>query len=70
MNFNRAGIKKDDNGLPLSEENFEEAIKAVNFAITPSAVPEKIIDLLSDERCINLTTKVNKNSYAIIFTQS
>lgn len=40
------------------EENFEEAIKAVNYAILPSTIPTNIREILDDDSCINLTSKV------------
>nr|CAD7442558.1 unnamed protein product [Timema bartmani] len=53
----RTGIYLDENGLPEPEENFEEAIKAVNYAISPTVVPQHIKEILDDECCINLTSK-------------
>jgi len=57
-----SGIRKDENGIPLSEENFEEAIRAVNSVVLPSKIPHHIREILDDSRCVNLTAKV------IIFT--
>lgn len=51
-------MKKDENGLPSAEENFEEAIKAVNYVLTSDEVPKEIVKLLTDDNCVNLTTKV------------
>ncbi|KAK7601866.1 hypothetical protein V9T40_009307 [Parthenolecanium corni] len=53
----RKGMKKDENGLPSAEENFEEAIKAVNYVLTSDEVPKEIVKLLTDDNCVNLTTK-------------
>ncbi|CAH1390420.1 unnamed protein product [Nezara viridula] len=53
----RRGIKVNEDGLPEAEENFEEAIKAVNFAVTPTIVPNDIKKILEDDCCINLTSK-------------
>uniref|UniRef100_A0A8D8T1H8 NEDD8-activating enzyme E1 regulatory subunit n=1 Tax=Cacopsylla melanoneura TaxID=428564 RepID=A0A8D8T1H8_9HEMI len=53
----RSGIRKDENGIPLSEENFEEAIKAVNFALLPTTVPSSVANILNDNCCVNLTSK-------------
>ncbi len=52
------GIKDDENGLPHAEENFEEAIRAVNYALTSDTVPSEISKLLNDDNCVNLTIKV------------
>lgn len=51
-------MKCDDNGLPHAEENFEEAIKAVNYALTSLTIPNEITKLLNDDFCVNLTMKV------------
>lgn len=32
------GIRKNENGVPEDEENFEEAIKNVNTALNPTKV--------------------------------
>uniref|UniRef100_A0A8D8Y2J9 NEDD8-activating enzyme E1 regulatory subunit n=1 Tax=Cacopsylla melanoneura TaxID=428564 RepID=A0A8D8Y2J9_9HEMI len=58
----RSGIRKDENGIPLSEENFEEAIKAVNFALLPTTVPSSVANILNDNCCVNLTSKVSRSS--------
>ncbi|XP_043288397.1 NEDD8-activating enzyme E1 regulatory subunit [Venturia canescens] len=52
-----SGIRKDENGSPIGEENFEEAAKAVNTSITTTKVPKSVMDILNDERCVNLTAK-------------
>lgn len=33
-----SGIRKNENGVPEDEENFEEAIKNVNTALNPTKV--------------------------------
>lgn len=50
-------IRKDEDGNPIEEENFEEAIKAINTSIGKTKVPKNVIDILNDEQCINLTAK-------------
>ncbi|CAB3370705.1 Hypothetical predicted protein [Cloeon dipterum] len=50
---------RDENGDPLEEENFEEAIRAVNAEIQPSIIPSNVTDILNDPCCINLTSKSN-----------
>uniref|UniRef100_A0A8D8Y056 NEDD8-activating enzyme E1 regulatory subunit n=1 Tax=Cacopsylla melanoneura TaxID=428564 RepID=A0A8D8Y056_9HEMI len=59
----RSGIRKDENGIPLSEENFEEAIKAVNFALLPTTVPSSVANILNDNCCVNLTSKLLCSRY-------
>lgn len=52
------GIKKDENGDPVAEENFDEAIKAVNTCISRTTVPSSAKEVLNDNSCINLNSKV------------
>lgn len=54
----RDGIRKDENGIPIGEENFEEAIRAVNTCIRHTTVSGGIKEILNDNSCINLTSKV------------
>ncbi|KAK6628877.1 hypothetical protein RUM43_002694 [Polyplax serrata] len=53
----RAGILKNDEGVPDMEENFEEAIRAVNTTIKFSVIPDNIKQILDDDACVNLTSK-------------
>lgn len=55
----RSGILKNDEGVPEMEENFEEAIKAVNSAVIPTIVPSNVKQILDDDACVNLTSKVS-----------
>ncbi|XP_053602903.1 NEDD8-activating enzyme E1 regulatory subunit-like [Plodia interpunctella] len=48
-------IRKDENGVPINEENFEEALKAVNTALVPTFLPVKIQELLYSSAATNLT---------------
>lgn len=59
--FIRSGIRKDEHGNPVDEENFEEAIRAVNTCIKESEVPSNIKDILNDPSCLNATAKVIRN---------
>ena len=52
------GIRKDENDFPMSEENFEEAIKAVNTCVCHTTVPSALKEVLNDNNCINLNEKV------------
>ena len=56
--FIRSGIRKDEHGKPVDEENFEEAIKAVNTCIKESKVPSSVMDILNDNSCLNVSAKV------------
>ena len=57
-NMIKNGIRKDEDGVPVDEENFEEAIRAVNTCICPTNVPYSITEVLNDNSCINLNAKV------------
>jgi hypothetical protein len=48
----------DEHGNPEAEENFEEAIRAVTSSIKSTVVPSHVRDILDDDSCINLTSKV------------
>ncbi|XP_059477620.1 NEDD8-activating enzyme E1 regulatory subunit [Neocloeon triangulifer] len=50
---------KDEQGDYYDEENFEEAIRAVNAEIQPSRIPNDVKDILNDPCCINLTSRSN-----------
>lgn len=53
----KEGIRRDENDTKNTEENFEEAIKAVNTTIGRTEVPDSVMAVLNDDRCINLTGK-------------
>jgi hypothetical protein len=61
MCCNLLGILRDDNNDPLEEENFEEAIRAVNAEIQPSRIPSDVREILDDPACVNLTSHVRNN---------
>ena len=64
----RTGMRKDEHGMPIGEENFEEAMKAVNATIGVTKVPKSVTDILNDERCVNLTAQVRtETSFFVIF---
>lgn len=48
-------IRRDENDIPINEENFEEAIRAVNTALMPTYLPVKIQELLYCSAATNLT---------------
>ncbi|XP_072745070.1 NEDD8-activating enzyme E1 regulatory subunit [Anoplolepis gracilipes] len=60
----KSGIRRDEHDSSNSEENFEEAMKAVNTCIRTSDIPDNIKNILNDDRCINLTAK--SSSFSII----
>uniref|UniRef100_I3J4P7 NEDD8-activating enzyme E1 regulatory subunit n=1 Tax=Oreochromis niloticus TaxID=8128 RepID=I3J4P7_ORENI len=53
----REGIRKNENGVPEDEENFEEAIKNVNTALNPTKIPSAVEDLFNSEQCKNITAQ-------------
>lgn len=55
-NLIRKGIRTNSEGVQEPEENFEEAIRAVNFALGPTNVPSDIKNILDDDCCVNLTS--------------
>lgn len=48
-------IRKNENDIPINEENFEEAIRAVNTALVPTYLPVNVQDLLYCTAATNLT---------------
>lgn len=48
-------IRRDENDVPINEENFEEAIRAVNTALIPTYLPVKSQELLYCSAATNLT---------------
>lgn len=52
------GMRRDKHDLSNSEENFEEAMKSVNKCVRVSDIPDNVINILNDDRCVNLTAKV------------
>ncbi|KAG9341361.1 hypothetical protein JZ751_019467 [Albula glossodonta] len=53
----RQGILKNENGDPVDEENFDEAIKNVNTALNPTQIASAVRDLLNEEQCTNITSQ-------------
>lgn len=50
----RAGVHKSEEGVMEEEENFEEAVKAVNTALNPTRIPSEVQRLFDDKECTNL----------------
>lgn len=53
----KEGMRREKNDTTNSEENFEEAIKAVNTCIGYTEIPDSVRNILNDDQCINLTAK-------------
>jgi amyloid beta precursor protein binding protein 1 len=58
LNICSLGIYVDEHGNPEAEENFEEAIRAVTSSIRTTVVPSHVKDILEDDSCVNVTSKV------------
>ena len=48
---------KNEDGVPEDEENFDEAIAAVNTAFASNEIPSQIKEILENEKCVNLNPK-------------
>lgn len=53
----RAGILKNEDGVPEMEENFDEAINRVNTALVPTKVPSAVSALFEDDKCNNIDSE-------------
>lgn len=53
----RQGVRINDKGIPMEEENFDEAIKSVNTALVPTSIPSTVAKLFNSSFCTNLTPK-------------
>ncbi|XP_071476707.1 NEDD8-activating enzyme E1 regulatory subunit-like [Diadema antillarum] len=53
----RDGIRKNEDGIPEAEENFDEAIKAVNATLVATRVPSQVRDIFNDSSCSNLNAE-------------
>uniref|UniRef100_A0A8C5ED35 NEDD8-activating enzyme E1 regulatory subunit n=1 Tax=Gouania willdenowi TaxID=441366 RepID=A0A8C5ED35_GOUWI len=53
----RDGIRKNENGVPEDEENFEEAIKNVNTALNQTKIPSAVEELFNSEQCNNINSE-------------
>ncbi|KAM9493376.1 LOW QUALITY PROTEIN: NEDD8-activating enzyme E1 regulatory subunit [Clarias gariepinus] len=53
----RDGIRKNENGTPEEEENFDEAIKNANTALNPTKICSGVEEIFSSEQCENITSQ-------------
>ena len=51
----KAGVRRDEDGEPLVEENFDEAIKNVNSMVLPTQIPCAVQSLLEATTCTCIT---------------
>ncbi|XP_062582534.1 NEDD8-activating enzyme E1 regulatory subunit-like isoform X1 [Saccostrea cucullata] len=53
----KEGIRKNAEGVPEIEENFDEAVKSVNLALVPTKIPTEVEQLFNDPCAMNLTSE-------------
>ncbi|WAR12893.1 ULA1-like protein [Mya arenaria] len=53
----KQGIRTNEDGIQEEEENFDEAVKAVNSALTPTRIPSHVDQLFNYPECVNLHTE-------------
>ncbi|XP_071816932.1 NEDD8-activating enzyme E1 regulatory subunit-like [Apostichopus japonicus] len=53
----RSGVLTNEEGVPLLEENFDEAVTATNAALVPSRIPSTVQEIFNDPCCSNLTSQ-------------
>ena len=51
----KSGIRCNEDGVPLDEENFDEAIANVNSLLVPTKIPSQVQEILDDDCCKNLS---------------
>lgn len=51
----RSSIRTNDIGVPLDEENFQEAIDNVNSVLVPTNIPVAVQDIISHSYCLNVS---------------
>jgi len=56
----KTAILLNENGSPEDEENFHEALRAVNTSLSTTKIPESISAIFNDANCLNLNTKSHK----------
>jgi amyloid beta precursor protein binding protein 1 len=61
----RAGIRHNEEGHPLEEDNFDEAIQNANKSLVPTSVPSSVKSLMDDNQCLNLSEN-SKNFWFLI----
>lgn len=55
----REGIRKNEEGVPLDEDNFDEAIQNVNSIINPTRIPAMVQSILDNHACTSITPESN-----------
>ena len=55
----RRGIRKNDKGVPMDEENFDEAIQNVNSLVIPTSIPKEVQEIFDNALCTYITPDSN-----------
>lgn len=55
----RSGIRRNEDGVLLDEENYDEAIQNVNNVIIPYKIPSHVQDILDNPLCTSASPQVN-----------
>ncbi|XP_012936750.1 NEDD8-activating enzyme E1 regulatory subunit isoform X2 [Aplysia californica] len=61
----KQGVRKNAEGVPEEEENFDEAIKNVNSSLHKTSVPSEVKALFSDPACLDLNIE-SKNFWVLM----
>lgn len=51
----RISIRRNEDGVPLDEENFDEAIQNVNSVIIPTRIPSVVQAIFDDPKCVYIS---------------
>ena len=56
----RQGIRSNEDGVPLDEDNFDEAIASVNSSLVRSSIPSEVQKIFEDQccTCINIDSSI------------
>lgn len=55
-------MRHEGSGVPLEEENFDEAERAVNTVLVAPSVPDSVASIFSSDQCDSLTAKVGRHA--------
>lgn len=53
----KAGVRKNEEGVPLDEENFDEAIQNVNSLLVPTQIPTTVQAIMDSSACTCITAE-------------
>ena len=55
----QGGIRMNENGVPLHEDNFQEAMQNVNSSIIPTKIPSAVQQIFDDQSCAHISPDSN-----------